>query len=114
MEAYIADSIVPWAAEWLLFYEGWHATGEWFGPGLHPGDDEVSEWRPKNAESTSRPEDRRESYRRSADSYIGRLNGTFASFPLMEAASGESSRLRCWPDWSQRRSAVPPSAAISI
>ncbi len=25
------DTIVPWAAEWLLHYEIWLATGEWFG-----------------------------------------------------------------------------------
>ncbi len=27
----IVDTIVPWAAEWLLHYEIWLATGEWFG-----------------------------------------------------------------------------------
>jgi hypothetical protein len=27
----IVDTIVPWAAEWLLYYETWLATGEWFG-----------------------------------------------------------------------------------
>lgn len=31
-ELYIADTIVPWAAEWLLFYEYWLDTGRWFGP----------------------------------------------------------------------------------
>jgi len=29
----IVDTIVPWAAEWLLHYEIWVATGEWFGDG---------------------------------------------------------------------------------
>ncbi|HUZ56291.1 MAG TPA: hypothetical protein VMU94_27675 [Streptosporangiaceae bacterium] len=29
----IVDTIVPWAAEWLLYYEVWLATGEWFGDG---------------------------------------------------------------------------------
>jgi hypothetical protein len=28
---YIADILVPWAAEWLLHYELWLATGEWHG-----------------------------------------------------------------------------------
>jgi hypothetical protein len=27
----IVDTIVPWAAEWLLHYEMWLAVGEWFG-----------------------------------------------------------------------------------
>jgi len=33
---FIADTIVPWAALWLYYYEVWHATGEWFGGGEHP------------------------------------------------------------------------------
>lgn len=28
---YIADIIVPWIAEWLLFYELWLETGRWVG-----------------------------------------------------------------------------------
>jgi hypothetical protein len=33
----IADTLVPWASEWLLFYELWLATdGEWLGDGEHP------------------------------------------------------------------------------
>ncbi len=31
----IARTIVPWAAEWLQFYELWLANGEWLGEGLH-------------------------------------------------------------------------------
>ena len=27
----LADSIVPWAAEWLFYYEMWHVTGMWGG-----------------------------------------------------------------------------------
>lgn len=29
----IADTILPWAAGWLRFYEIWHATGVWHGGG---------------------------------------------------------------------------------
>lgn len=29
---YIADTIVPIAAEWLLFYELWLESGKWWGP----------------------------------------------------------------------------------
>lgn len=27
----IAESIVPWAVEWLFYYEMWHVTGKWGG-----------------------------------------------------------------------------------
>lgn len=29
---YLAETILPWAAEWLMYYELWHATGKWAGP----------------------------------------------------------------------------------
>jgi hypothetical protein len=32
----LADSIVPWASEWLLFYELWVPGGEWHGGGEWP------------------------------------------------------------------------------
>ena len=32
----IADTLVPWASEWLLFYELWLTTGDWLGGGEHP------------------------------------------------------------------------------
>lgn len=32
----IAETIVPWASLWLLYYETWRATGEWLGGGEHP------------------------------------------------------------------------------
>jgi len=28
----LADTIVPWTAFWLYFYELWLVTGEWLGP----------------------------------------------------------------------------------
>jgi hypothetical protein len=34
---FVADTIVPWACDWLACYEGWLATGEWTGGGRHPG-----------------------------------------------------------------------------
>lgn len=30
----IAETTIPWAAEWLLYYELWHVTGEWLGSGV--------------------------------------------------------------------------------
>ena len=29
----ISSTLVPWAAEWLLYYELWLATGQWHGGG---------------------------------------------------------------------------------
>lgn len=34
---HIARTLVPWASEWLFFYELWLATGEWLGGGIHLG-----------------------------------------------------------------------------
>ncbi len=36
------DTIIPWIAEWLVFYELWKDTGEWFGPEAPHGDEETS------------------------------------------------------------------------
>ncbi len=33
---FIAETIIPWAALWLYYYEVWHATGTWYGGGEHP------------------------------------------------------------------------------
>jgi hypothetical protein len=30
----IADTLVPWASEWLFHYELWLATGAWYGGGI--------------------------------------------------------------------------------
>jgi hypothetical protein len=32
----LADAIVPWAAEWLMYYEIWLTTGTWEGGGQWP------------------------------------------------------------------------------
>ena len=34
----LSRTIVPWSSEWLLHYELWLVTGEWYGGGIHPGD----------------------------------------------------------------------------
>lgn len=31
----VAFTTVPWAADWLACYEGWLATGRWYGGGRH-------------------------------------------------------------------------------
>ena len=32
----LADTFVPWTAEWLFYFELWLLTGEWSGGGQHP------------------------------------------------------------------------------
>lgn len=32
---YISDYFVPWAIEWLFYYESWRITGQWLGGGKH-------------------------------------------------------------------------------
>ncbi len=31
----VAETIIPWAALWLYYYELWLDTGEWLGPSSH-------------------------------------------------------------------------------
>ena len=33
----IHETIIPWTAEWLVFYELWRITGEWLGPAAPHG-----------------------------------------------------------------------------
>jgi hypothetical protein len=42
-DKYIAETIVPWISLWLLYYEGWLATGEWLGGGIEHGNGEKRE-----------------------------------------------------------------------
>jgi hypothetical protein len=37
----LAKTIIPWASLWLYYYELWHATGEWMGGGVVPGENET-------------------------------------------------------------------------
>lgn len=30
----LSTTIIPWASEWLFYYELWHATREWLGGGI--------------------------------------------------------------------------------
>jgi len=42
----LADTVIPWASEWLLHYEIWLATGTWHGGGhgsQHGGGDSNNE-----------------------------------------------------------------------
>lgn len=33
----IINTIIPWASEWLFFYEVWVITGKWLGGGINHG-----------------------------------------------------------------------------
>jgi hypothetical protein len=46
----IAQTIVPWLAMWLFYYETWFCTGEWQGGGTHPNVGHKRENRLENAE----------------------------------------------------------------
>lgn len=48
---YLADTIIPWAAEWLMYYELWHVTGEWAGPEAPHGQPEPTPMLPTAAEA---------------------------------------------------------------
>jgi len=95
----IARKIVPWLSEWLLFYEGWLVTGEWFADGVEPYDLEHQKWVQDNKQRPS--EDPTVPFRHAADLYIGKEKGTFGSLPLMAAASKGSSRPLSWLDWKE-------------
>lgn len=32
---YISEYFIPWAIEWLFYYEYWRITGHWLGGGIH-------------------------------------------------------------------------------
>lgn len=36
-DKYVAETIVPWISLWLVYYEGWLATGKWLGGGIEHG-----------------------------------------------------------------------------
>ena len=35
-EFFLTETLIPWAEEWLYFYEIWLISGVWHGSGLHP------------------------------------------------------------------------------
>ena len=107
----IAETIVPWACDWLICYEAWLVDGIWTGGGRHP--------RPRNRCQMTGPTDGRSPDQRERDLRVlfrslGRRTGTFASFPLMAAASAGFSPLLSSRDWKRATSAAVPWEAISI
>ncbi len=39
-DKFLSDTIVPWASLWLMYFSGWLATGNWYGGGEHPDENE--------------------------------------------------------------------------
>lgn len=108
----IAETILPWTARWLFFFEGWMATGEWFGGGRHP-ERSADPWKtPSDLDPELRA--RRERAANVAFHRLGQETGNFASFALMAAASEGSFPPRYWRDWKSAFSPVPRSPVTSI
>ena len=36
---FLSETIIPWAIDWLKYYELWRITGEWLGGGIEHGKD---------------------------------------------------------------------------
>jgi hypothetical protein len=106
---FIADTIVPWTCDWLVCYEGWLASGVWSGGGRHPR----RRRRPICPGLDALSRDRRERALRAASARLGQKIGTFASLPLMAAASAGSTRPLSSRDWRNASLAAPPWRTIS-
>lgn len=106
----IAETIVPWACDWLICYEAWLATGTWTGGGRHPRRRSRC---PVVEPAAGRRHDQRERALRALFHSLGRRIGTFASFPLMVAASGGFSRPLSSRNWKRATSAAVPWEVIS-
>src|SRR6266404_85015 len=109
-DEFIAETIVPWACEWLACYEGWLATGEWTGGGRHPRPRQINACQLTGAPNPAPPDHGQ----RAAFHWIGTKIGTFGSLPLMAAASAESSRPLSWRDWRNATSAADQLRDILI
>jgi hypothetical protein len=112
-ELLIAETIIPWASEWLFFYEFWQITGEFKGPGRHP---ERRRDKCQTVHQTLCPEDRarQDQSRNAAFHRLGRRIGVFASSLLMEAASAGSFPPPSWRDLSGATPADVQSRLASI
>jgi hypothetical protein len=112
-EQFIATTIIPWASQWLFFYEYWQITGEFKGPGRHP------ERKPDQCQTPDEDLDpatraRRERFRNAEFHRLGRRMGGFASSLSMAAASAGSFPLPSSPDWSGNSPEDAPSPLTSI
>lgn len=109
----IATTIIPWAAEWLLFFEYWQISGEFLGPGRHPR-------RRRNAclnpSEISDPAIRAQRAQFHNDEFhrIGRRTGVFGSYLWMGVALRDYSPQLFSANSNNATSEAARSPAISI
>lgn len=121
-ERSIADTIIPWASEWLANYELWRTTGKWYAPERHP---ERTSPCNNNLSNRTLSQDQRGLSIGVVNVYLGQKIGTLTSFPLMVAASEGFIQPLSWRDWrkptlmeilsqiTSTLSPVHPQAALS-
>ena len=63
---FLDSTIIPWAKEWLFYYEMWLTTGEWLGGGEHPDESERRSGNEDNADTAF--------HRKREESYFKLLN----------------------------------------
>ena len=104
----IAETIIPWASEWLFWFEAWLLTGVWSGGAAqHKKEPECPTSSPSFPALPAR-------FRAAVSRRIGREIGTSVSFPLMAAVSEgfslpQYSQISRLPSVQER-----PSPTISI
>lgn len=92
----IALTIVPWTAQWLLFYELWQATGQWTGPGRHPNEPVVMR---QECKASKKKEIPKRFFTLGSGNYPGRR---MLASEYYESAAAEYTafyRRRCSPFW---------------
>ena len=112
-EMSIASTIIPWASEWLLFFEYWQITGDFLGPGRHPSRS------PKQCPESikdSPPEihAQKAQFRDAEFHRIGRKTGVFGSYLSMGAALRDCSLQLFSPNLNSDIWAAAPWRAILI
>lgn len=96
----IAKDIIPWVSQWLAAYEGWFATGEWTAGGHEWNQEELNRLKARHQRHDQRAQASKHlSYK------VGQKIGTFASYPLLVAASEGSIRPMSWQDWNKNSEA---------
>ncbi|MEZ2410402.1 hypothetical protein AB6806_26745 [Bosea sp. RCC_152_1] len=106
----MAETIIPWAMEWLFFYEAWLLTGEWHGGGRgHPS---LERSRPCPTNAPPCPALPAHSGN-AAFHRLGLRTGTSASFRMMAAASEGSFPPRSWRAWRRLSPVGSPSRIAS-
>lgn len=87
----LAESFVPWSAQWLAFYEIWLITGRWTGPERHP------ERSSSDVEGRERGELAAAVVSSRQADCVASAFGTSASEPVLRAAAAKRTPSR-W-DW---------------